>query len=93
MGTPCYAAPEQLRGEPTSTRSDLYSWGLVLLECLTGEVALGGGSGADVIWKQLGPDPVEIPGWLRRQALGRLLEIVTAKHAARSFGRSSGSLG
>ena len=40
MGTPCYAAPEQLRGEPPSTRSDLYSWGLIFLECLTGELAV-----------------------------------------------------
>jgi serine/threonine protein kinase len=42
MGTPCYAAPEQLRGEPPSTRSDLYSWGLIFLECLTGELAVSG---------------------------------------------------
>src|SRR5439155_26818863 len=35
LGTPSYAAPEQLRGEPVSTRSDLYAWGLILLECLT----------------------------------------------------------
>src|SRR5262249_33435761 len=34
MGTPSYAAPEQLRGEPPTPRSDLYSWGLTLLECL-----------------------------------------------------------
>jgi len=34
--TPRYAAPEQLRGQPPTQRSDLYSWGLVLLECLTG---------------------------------------------------------
>src|SRR5438046_8692929 len=39
LGTPAYAAPEQLRGEPVSTRSDLYAWGLILLECLTGELA------------------------------------------------------
>jgi TOMM system kinase/cyclase fusion protein len=79
MGTPCYAAPEQLRGEPPQARSDLYSWGLIFLECLTGELAISGGSAADVIWKQLGPDPVPIPASLRTQRLGRLLEIVTAK--------------
>src|SRR5262249_34125420 len=79
MGTPCYAAPEQLRGEPPSTRSDLYSWGLIFLECLTGELAVSGGSGPDVIMKQLGPEPVPIPTWLRRQRVGRLLEVVTAK--------------
>jgi TOMM system kinase/cyclase fusion protein len=79
MGTPCYAAPEQLRGEAPTTRSDLYSWGLIFLECLTGELAVGGASGHDVIMRQLGPEPVQIPTWLRRQRLGRLLEIVTAK--------------
>jgi class 3 adenylate cyclase/tetratricopeptide (TPR) repeat protein len=79
MGTPCYAAPEQLRGEPTSARSDLYSWGLVFLECLTGALATEGASGHDVMMRQLGPEPVPIPAWLRGQRLGRLLQVVTAK--------------
>jgi TOMM system kinase/cyclase fusion protein len=83
MGTPCYAAPEQLRGEPTTTRSDLYSWGLIFLECLTGELAVQGASAHDVILRQLGPEPVCIPDELRRQPLGRLLEAVTAKAVER----------
>ena len=81
MGTPCYAAPEQLRGEPPSTRSDLYSWGLILLECLTGKLAVGGASAQEVILKQIGPEPVAIPAWLRTDDLGRLLQTVTAKQA------------
>src|SRR5262245_12735057 len=79
MGTPCYAAPEQLRGQPTSARSDLYSWGLVFLECLTGTLATEGASGHDVIMRALGPEPIPIPAWLRSQRLGRVLQIVTAK--------------
>ena len=79
LGTPCYAAPEQLRGEPPSTRSDLYSWGLIFLECLTGELAVRGASGQEVVMRQLGPEPVAIPPWLRKHRLGRLLETVTAK--------------
>src|SRR5438093_6889169 len=73
MSTPCYAAPEQLRGAAPTTRSDLYSWGLIFLECLTGELAVGGGSGPDVIMRQLGPEPVSIPAWLckRRAASTR----------------------
>jgi serine/threonine protein kinase/tetratricopeptide (TPR) repeat protein len=36
--TLAYAAPEQIRGEPTSTAMDVYSLGVVLHELLTGEL-------------------------------------------------------
>jgi TOMM system kinase/cyclase fusion protein len=61
MGTPCYAAPEQLRGEPPTTRSDLYSWGLIFIECLTGELAVQGASVHEAILKQLNDDPIPVP--------------------------------
>jgi TOMM system kinase/cyclase fusion protein len=82
MGTPAYAAPEQLRGEPLTPASDLYAWGLILLECLTGEPAIQARTAQDAVAQQLGPEPVAIPGWLREQRLGRLLVAVTAKDVA-----------
>ncbi len=39
--TPVFAAPEQLRGEPTSTATDIYALGLLLYELLTGRRPYG----------------------------------------------------
>ena len=41
--TPLYASPEQLRGEPVSTATDIYSLGLLLCEMVTGVHPFGGG--------------------------------------------------
>ncbi|RPH24999.1 MAG: serine/threonine protein kinase, partial [Bacteroidales bacterium] len=49
MGSPMYSAPEQLMGQSTDARSDIYSLGMTLYEMLTGTppVKIGGDSGVD----------------------------------------------
>jgi TOMM system kinase/cyclase fusion protein len=80
LGTPAYAAPEQLRGEPVTARTDLYAWGLIFLECLTGKRVVEGLRLQDLIFKQLGPEPVFLPEWLASHRLGRLLRRATEKN-------------
>lgn len=92
VGTPAYAAPEQIRGEALSIRCDLYSWGLVFIECLTGEPAVGRGSPAEVVHRQLDDGAVPIPEMVRGQPLGRLLQVVTAKRVVERDATAEGLL-
>ncbi|MDI1449284.1 TOMM system kinase/cyclase fusion protein [Polyangium sp. 6x1] len=84
IGTPSYAAPEQLLGQPPTPQSDLYAWGLVFLECLTGKRVIDGATLAEVVFKQLSPDPIPIPDHIADHRLGKILRRVTSKnHDAR----------
>ena len=58
VGTPAYMSPEQLLSEDVDGRSDLYSAGVVLYECLTGRLPFEAGSPISLIAKLLHDDPV-----------------------------------
>ena len=57
VGTPAYMAPEQLMGEGVDARSDLYSTGVVLYECLAGRLPYEAANLVTLVAKQLSGDP------------------------------------
>jgi eukaryotic-like serine/threonine-protein kinase len=72
LGTAAYMSPEQARGQPVDKRTDIWAFGCVLFEMLTGSSAFARETVTDTIvavvgaepqWKSLPPDT---PGSIRR---------------------------
>ncbi|MHC5027490.1 MAG: protein kinase domain-containing protein [Planctomycetota bacterium] len=56
-GTPGYMSPEQVRGQPVDTRSDIFSFGCLLHEMLTGRPTFARGTIADSMAATLRDEP------------------------------------
>jgi TolB-like protein/Tfp pilus assembly protein PilF len=59
IGTAGYMSPEQVRGQPADARSDIFAYGTVLFEMLTGKRAFGGDSSIDTLSAILTADPLQ----------------------------------
>ena len=72
LGTLGYMSPEQVRGKPADARSDIFSFGAILYEMLSGKRAFHGDSAADTMSAILKEDPPELsrdePERLRRRS-------------------------
>ena len=62
LGTLQYMAPEQLQGKDSDARSDLFAFGCILYELISGKQAFSGGSAAPIIAAILErqPEPLEV---------------------------------
>jgi serine/threonine protein kinase/Tol biopolymer transport system component len=60
MGTVGYMSPEQVRGQETDHRSDIFAFGVILYEMLMGQRPFGGESAVEVMNAILKEDPPEL---------------------------------
>ena len=57
LGTAAYMSPEQARGKPVDRRADVWAFGCLLFECLSGKRPFQGETGTDTIVKVLEREP------------------------------------
>jgi Tol biopolymer transport system component len=91
MGTVGYMSPEQVRGEPIDPRSDIFSFGAVLYEMLTGKRAFKRETSAETMTAILRDEPQALndTGWQGPMGLQRILARCLEKNVARRFQSAS----
>ncbi len=81
VGTPAYLAPEQIEGGVIDGRTDVYSLGCLLYECLTGETPFVRDSQLAVAWAHLEEEPPRASD--RRPELPQAIDAVIRKAMAK----------
>src|SRR5712664_292536 len=87
MGTMGYMSPEQLKGQPADHRSDIFSFGAILYEMLSGKRALRGDSMAETMSAILREDPPDLSETNKAvsPALERVVRHCLEKNPAERF--------
>src|SRR5438270_2116552 len=81
LGTPRYMAPEQIEGQEADRRSDIFAFGLILYEMITGCPAFEGKTQANLIAAILAAEPKPVTSFqpLIPPALVHLIDTCLAK--------------
>ncbi|HEY2966207.1 MAG TPA: serine/threonine-protein kinase, partial [Actinomycetota bacterium] len=79
VGTVDFVAPEQITGEPIDGRTDVYSLGCVLFQCLDGRVPFHADTEVATIYRQLNDAPPAIENFPETSGLNRVIAKALAK--------------
>ena len=87
LGTVGYMSPEQVRGKPSDARSDIFAFGAVLYEMISGKRAFHGETAADTLSAILGKEPPELSDTAPNfsPAMTRIVEHCMEKNPAQRF--------
>jgi TolB-like protein len=88
LGTVAYMAPEQARGKAVDQRADVFAFGVVLYEMLTGERPFRGATGTDVVAAILKDEPAPLPANVP-QSVTAVVTRCLAKDPDRRYQRGS----
>src|SRR5438876_1393691 len=93
MGTVGYMSPEQVKGRPVDHRSDIFSFGAILYEMLSGRRAFHGESAADTMSAILKEDPPDFSSTNQNisPSLERLVNHCLEKNREVRFHSAAGS--
>ncbi len=83
VGTPYFMAPEQIRGDEVDARTDIYSFGALMFELLTGEHLYSGSTAVGVLTKHLTAEPDAPSMRAPRMAIPPAVDQVCRKALAR----------
>ncbi len=87
IGSPLYMSPEQCEGENLDGRSDIYSLGCVMFQCITGKPPFGGKNVVKIILSHIRETSPEIEDSTVPQELKEIIEICLRKQADERFQR------
>jgi serine/threonine-protein kinase len=85
LGTAYYISPEQAQGGPATAQSDVYSLGVAMFECITGQPPFSGGSPAEIAAKHVRERPPSVRSL--NPAITPSAEFVVSKAMAREASR------
>ena len=86
VGSLPYTSPERIAGREVTAQSDIYSWGLIFLEAITGSAVITGRTPLDIANAHMDASPIQLPrDVVSIKPLAAVLRRATAKKSADRF--------